>query len=185
VPPDAPLEKSKTVGRSNKQGSLLSADVFLSGAVIVDSECEGTRIAVAIVVPTVTRYALGVARRGYHVCAVDRSPELIAVAKNRALHTPAQLARSPTRLPSRLRDSLDAILSRSVLNDFVKSRTASASSRNLARVWAGPIRSDVVLRFRCSAGGSSILHAQPAHKSPTGHGHQKSSVSDKLNLSLR
>lgn len=67
------------------------------------------------------RYALELARRGYYVCALDRSPELIAVARNRALSACVHqefviadlLAVTFTRL-------FDAILSRGVLNDLVE-----------------------------------------------------------------
>jgi SAM-dependent methyltransferase len=67
------------------------------------------------------RYALELARRGYRVCGADRSPELIAIARNRAPYEPAYpefiiadlLAVTFTR-------AFDAILCRGVLNDLVE-----------------------------------------------------------------
>ena len=67
------------------------------------------------------RYALELARRGYHVCGVDRSPELIAVAKNRALHASVQPEFAIADLLAvTFARFFDAILSRGVLNDFVE-----------------------------------------------------------------
>src|SRR5271170_877615 len=89
--------------------SVLSNHAIAPNSAVLDAGC-GTG-----------RYALELAGRGYHVCGVDRSPELVAVAKNRALHASVQpefviadlLAVTFVRL-------FDAILSRGVLNDFVE-----------------------------------------------------------------
>ncbi len=71
-------------------------------------------------------------RRGYYVCGLDRSPELIAVARNRALSACVHqefviadlLAVTFTRL-------FDAILSRGVLNDLVE----ESARRHLSAIW--------------------------------------------------
>jgi SAM-dependent methyltransferase len=66
-------------------------------------------------------YALELAMRGYDVCGVDQSPELIAVAKNRTLHASVH----PEFVIADLLEVtcaglFDAILCRGVLNDLVE-----------------------------------------------------------------
>lgn len=81
------------------------------------------------------RYALELARRGYRVCGADRSPELIAIARNRAPHEPAYpefiiadlLAVTFTR-------PFDAILCRGVLNDLVEEADRIAIFRHFG-IW--------------------------------------------------
>lgn len=79
------------------------------GSVVLDAGC-GTG-----------RYALELARRGYHVYGVDRSQELVTIARKRALQDSVHpefviadlLAVTFTR-------PFDAILCRGVLNDFLE-----------------------------------------------------------------
>jgi len=84
------------------------------------------------------RYALELARRGYHVWAVDRSPELIAVAQDRAFHA----AMRPAFIIGDLVTvaftwMFDAVLCRGVLNDLVEESDRIAIFRQFA-VWVRP-----------------------------------------------
>jgi SAM-dependent methyltransferase len=84
------------------------------------------------------RYAVELAKRGYQVCGVDRSPALIAVARNRALHTSAR----PDFTIADLLDVsfsqlFDAVLCRGVLNDFVEESERVAIFHQFAR-WLRP-----------------------------------------------
>jgi SAM-dependent methyltransferase len=66
------------------------------------------------------RYASELAKRGFRVCGVDRSPELIAVAQGRdsdRAHRPSWVITD--LLEASFPDPFDAVLCRGVLNDFV------------------------------------------------------------------
>jgi SAM-dependent methyltransferase len=67
------------------------------------------------------RYAVELAKRGYRVCGVDRSPELIAVARNRHQDAANRLQFViADLLQASFPQSFDAVLGRGVLNDFVE-----------------------------------------------------------------
>lgn len=79
------------------------------------------------------RYAVGLAERGYSVLGVDRSPGLVAIAKNRALSVAAQASFLIADLvgvsfPRRF----DAILCRGVLNDLLEDPDRNAIFRRFA-----------------------------------------------------
>jgi SAM-dependent methyltransferase len=104
---------------------------IVPGAALLDAGC-GTG-----------RYAMELARRGYLVDGVDRSPELIDVATRSAAERPGSLSFSAgdiLRLPAR---RYDAILCRGVLNDFID----DASRLEVFTSFAGALRPDGVLIF--------------------------------------
>jgi SAM-dependent methyltransferase len=87
------------------------------------------------------RYAIELGRRGYVVEGVDRSPELIDVAKRSAIGQPHSVSFHVGDLLALPNSRYDAILCRGVLNDFVDtgSRDAVFSS------FAGALRRGGVL----------------------------------------
>jgi SAM-dependent methyltransferase len=89
--------------------SILTRHGLAAGAAVLDAGC-GTG-----------RYAFELARRGYRVCGVDRSADLIAVARARE---PEVVARPDLSAADLLEVSFarpfDAVLCRGVLNDFVE-----------------------------------------------------------------
>jgi SAM-dependent methyltransferase len=112
-------------------GGWLIERRIVPGAALLDAGC-GTG-----------RYAIELARRGYLVEGVDRSPELIEVARRSADHQPGSLSFSTgdvLRLPVR---RYDAILCRGVLNDFLD----DASRLEVFASFAGTLRPDGVLIF--------------------------------------
>jgi 2-polyprenyl-3-methyl-5-hydroxy-6-metoxy-1,4-benzoquinol methylase len=84
------------------------------------------------------RYTVELAKRGYQVCGVDCSPELIAVAQGRALHgTSCAEFIIGDLLAVPLSGSFDVILCRGVLNDFVEESDRSAIFHRFA-TWLRP-----------------------------------------------
>lgn len=84
------------------------------------------------------RYALELARRGYHVRGVDRSPELIAIAQKRAIEADLCLEFVLGDLMTiSFTRPFDAILCRGVLNDVVEESDRTAIFRQFA-VWLRP-----------------------------------------------
>ncbi|WP_207485490.1 class I SAM-dependent methyltransferase [Arenibaculum pallidiluteum] len=76
--------------------------------------------------------------RGYHVCGLDRSPELVDIARNRAAsqgHPSRFLVGDLTKLA--LPETRDAVLCRGVLNDFVEEADRHAALAQFAR-WLRP-----------------------------------------------
>lgn len=106
--------------------ALLKRQGIESGSTVLDAGC-GTG-----------RYAIELAKRGYLVFAVDRSPELLAVAQTRDRD-------AADRVEFMTADLLDAtfprrfgvVLCRGVLNDFVEDRSRSSVFRNFA-AWLRP-----------------------------------------------
>jgi SAM-dependent methyltransferase len=102
--------------------STLARRGVRAGAAILDAGC-GTG-----------RYAVELARLGYRVTGIDRSPEMLAVARARA--------DSPARVTYAVGDlatlpggrSFDAALCRGVLNDLVDDESRAAVFEALARV---------------------------------------------------
>ena len=98
------------------------------GALVLDAGCG------------VGRYALGLARRGYIVEGVDRSPHLVAEARRRVEEARADEARSLAvcfavgdilRLSASGR--YDGLLCRGVLNDLLDGRSRDDAFRSFAR----------------------------------------------------
>ena len=87
------------------------------------------------------RYAIELGRRGYVVEGVDRSPELIDVARRSASHQPGSASFHIGDLRALLDHRYDAILCRGVLNDLVD----TASREAVFRSFAGALRRGGVL----------------------------------------
>jgi SAM-dependent methyltransferase len=84
------------------------------------------------------RYAIELAKRGYQAWGVDRSPELIAVAQNRAIHDAvAGKFMVADLLAVTFARPFDTILCRGVLNDFVKESDRAAIFHQFA-AWLRP-----------------------------------------------
>jgi len=87
------------------------------------------------------RYAIELGRRGYVVEGIDRSPELIDVAKRRVIDQPRSVSFHVGDLLGLPHHEYDGILCRGVLNDFV-----DAGSRQQAfNSFAGALRRGGVL----------------------------------------
>lgn len=120
------LQNDPVATRMDFVEGILSSQGVGANCTILDAGC-GTG-----------RYVIELARRGYHICGVDRSPELIAIAQNRALHAAVHpefmiadlLAVAFTRL-------FDAILCRGVLNDLVEESDRVAIFQQFA-AWLRP-----------------------------------------------
>jgi SAM-dependent methyltransferase len=106
--------------------TLLKRQGIESGATILDAGC-GTG-----------RYAIEFAKRGYLVFAVDRSPELLAVAQTRD-HDAADRLEFMTAdlLDATFSRPFDVVLCRGVLNDFVDDRSRGSVFRKFA-AWLRP-----------------------------------------------
>lgn len=84
------------------------------------------------------RYAAELARRGFVVCGVDRSRELIAVGRSRAaIAEPRLRFLDADLLDASFPAPFDAILCRGVLNDFVEDTARTAIFRQFS-AWLGP-----------------------------------------------
>ena len=84
------------------------------------------------------RYTIELARRGYHVYGVDRSKELLAVAKDRALHTAVHVEfLVADLLVVAFTRQFEAVLCRGVLNDLVEESDRAAVFRQFA-AWLRP-----------------------------------------------
>ena len=103
------------------------------------------------------RYALALAEHGYHVTGVDRSPELIAVARQRGV---ACFVADLAALPSRR--EYDAVLCRGVLNDVLD----DDSRRAMFQAFAGALtaRGVLVLDVRDWDLTVGRKAAQPVHE---------------------
>ncbi len=78
------------------------------------------------------RYAIELGRRGYVVEGVDRSPELIDVARRSANHGPGSVSFQVGDVLALPEHRYDAILCRGVLNDFVETSSREAVFRSFA-----------------------------------------------------
>jgi SAM-dependent methyltransferase len=87
------------------------------------------------------RYAIELGRRGYVVEGVDRSPELIDVAKRSAIDQPGSVSFHVGDLLALPDHRYDAILCRGVLNDFV----TDAARLSVFAAFAGVLRRPGVL----------------------------------------
>jgi SAM-dependent methyltransferase len=84
------------------------------------------------------RYAIHLTKRGYRVCGVDRSPELIAIARGQARHTsPYPEFMIADLLAVAFTRPFDAILCRGVLNDLVEESDRAAIFQRFAQ-WLRP-----------------------------------------------
>lgn len=99
----------------------LVARGVVPGATLLDAGC-GTG-----------RYAIELARRGYVVEGIDRSPELIDVAKRSAIDQSRSLSFHVGDLLALPNHGYDAILCRGVLNDFVDTGSRQQAFRSFAR----------------------------------------------------
>ena len=90
------------------------------------------------------RYALELARHGYRVTGLDRSPELLAEARRAAEASAATVSFVLGDLPALpATASYDAVLARGVLNDFLEDSGRDA----VLRAFAGALRAGGVLLF--------------------------------------
>ena len=87
------------------------------------------------------RYAIELGHRGYVVEGVDRSPDLIDVAKRSAIHQPGSVSFHVGDLLALPDRRYDAILCRGVLNDFVN----DAARLSVFAAFAGALRRPGVL----------------------------------------
>jgi SAM-dependent methyltransferase len=94
----------------------------LPGSTILDAGC-GTG-----------RYAAELARRGYLVHGIDRSPDLIAVARNSLASGPGSVSFDTGDLLALPPARYDAVLCRGVLNDIIDDAAREAVFANLAGV---------------------------------------------------
>ena len=103
------LQTDPVAPRLDFMESVLGKQGIGEGSAVLDAGC-GTG-----------RYAVELAKRGYRVCGVDRSPELIAIARNRAMYGPVYPEfMTADLLGVTFTRPFDAILCRGVLNDFVE-----------------------------------------------------------------
>lgn len=106
--------------------AILSRNGIAAGSKVLDAGC-GTG-----------HYAVELAKRGFKVCGVDRSPELIAVARNRevtAANLPAFVIADLQQLS--FARPFDVILCRGVLNDFIVDAGRGSIFRQFA-MWLRP-----------------------------------------------
>jgi SAM-dependent methyltransferase len=104
----------------------LTARRILPGARLLDAGC-GTG-----------RYAAELARRGYVVHGVDRSPDLIAEARRLPAAAPRALSFAVGDLTALPAGRYDAILCRGVLNDFLEDDDRDAAFASFARSLRAP-----------------------------------------------
>jgi SAM-dependent methyltransferase len=106
--------------------AVLNRNGIVSNSKILDAGC-GTG-----------RYAAGLAKRGFRVWGVDRSEELIAIARNREPDAPERPEFATVDLREASFPSLfDAVLCRGVLNDFVEDGDRSAIFQRFS-AWLRP-----------------------------------------------
>jgi SAM-dependent methyltransferase len=120
------LQNDSIAPRVDFLQAILGQNGIPANATILDAGC-GTG-----------RYAIELAKRGFQVCGVDRSTELIAIARNRepdALERPEFLIAD--LLEASLPSHFDAVLCRGVLNDFVEDGERSSIFRKFA-AWLRP-----------------------------------------------
>jgi SAM-dependent methyltransferase len=109
------------------------------------------------------RYADELVQRGFQVCGVDRSPELVAIARSRE----PDATRRPTFVVADLLEasfppSHDVVLCRGVLNDFVDDWARSSIFHRFAK-W---LRPGGVLIFDVREWSSTVVRytRQPTHR---------------------
>jgi 2-polyprenyl-3-methyl-5-hydroxy-6-metoxy-1,4-benzoquinol methylase len=120
------LQTDSIVPRADFIRAVLAQNGIPANARILDAGC-GTG-----------RYATELAKRGFQVCGVDRSAELIAIARNReqdAVIRPEFLITD--LLEASFPSLFDAVLCRGVLNDFVEDGERSSIFRKFA-TWLRP-----------------------------------------------
>jgi 2-polyprenyl-3-methyl-5-hydroxy-6-metoxy-1,4-benzoquinol methylase len=120
------LQPEPIVSRVDFIAATLTRQGISAAAAVLDAGC-GTG-----------RYVVELAKRGYRVCGVDRSAELIGVAQNR----PQDVANCPQFVISDLLQAsfpqpFDAVLCRGVLNDFVEATDRGSIFRRFA-LWLRP-----------------------------------------------
>lgn len=105
------------------------------------------------------RYAAEFARRGFKVCGVDSSPELVAVAKSR--NSPAHFVIADL-LSASFRKPFDFVLCRGVLNDFV----ADSARRSIFRQFAAWLRPGGILMFDAREWSKTVARytGNPLHR---------------------
>ena len=144
------LQTENVAARVDFMQSVLAENGIASGSRVLDAGC-GTG-----------RYAAEFARRGFKASGVDRSPELITVAKGRdagggmaAEFVLADLLSVVFPKP------FDAVLCRGVLNDFV----TDVSRRSIFRQFAQWLRPGGILLFDVREWTSTALRytQQPVH----------------------
>jgi SAM-dependent methyltransferase len=120
------LQPDPVISRVDFIQAVLNGNGITSGAHILDAGC-GTG-----------RYAAEFSKRGFHVCAVDRSSDLITVARSREISAADRLHFVIADLLEVLfAHPFDAILCRGVLNDFVEDASRESIFRRLG-LWLRP-----------------------------------------------
>ena len=120
------LQTDSIVPRVDFIRAVLAQNGLPANSTILDAGC-GTG-----------RYATELAKRGFQVCGVDRSAELVAIARNReqgAVIRPEFLITD--LLEASFPSLFDAVLCRGVLNDFVEDGERSPIFRKFA-TWLRP-----------------------------------------------
>jgi SAM-dependent methyltransferase len=119
------LQPDPVVRRVDFIQSLLSSHGIRANSCIVDAGC-GTG-----------RYAVELVKRGFRVWGVDRSADLIAVARNRETSTNLPTFVVADLLDASFPQPFDAVLCRGVLNDFVDDGDRASVFRRFAS-WLRP-----------------------------------------------
>jgi SAM-dependent methyltransferase len=120
------LQADPVTSRVDFIQAVLNGNGISSGAHILDAGC-GTG-----------RYAAEFSKRGLQVCGVDRSPDLITVARSREISAADHLHFVIADLLDVLfAHPFDAILCRGVLNDFVDDASRESIFRRLG-LWLRP-----------------------------------------------
>jgi SAM-dependent methyltransferase len=126
------LQTESVPARVDFMQTVLAQNGIAIGSSVLDAGC-GTG-----------RYAAEFAKRGFHACGVDSSPELIAAAKSRdnGGGSMAEFVVADLVTVS-FHKTFDVVLCRGVLNDFV----ADASRRSIFRQFATWLRPGGILLF--------------------------------------
>lgn len=120
------LQPAPIAHRVDFIGSILSSQGVRENATILDAGC-GTG-----------RYAVELAERGYRVLGVDRSPELVTIAQNRAVRIGSRsIFLIADLLNLSFSRKFDAVLCRGVLNDLVKESDRSTIFQQFGE-WTRP-----------------------------------------------
>jgi SAM-dependent methyltransferase len=120
------LQPDPVTSRVDYIQEALIRNEIKSGSHILDAGC-GTG-----------RYAVELTKRGFRICGVDRSADLIAVARRREIGTADRLRFViADLLEAKFAHAFDAVLCRGVLNDFVEDDNRESMFRRFG-FWLRP-----------------------------------------------